>query len=116
MTSDTRGSFIFPLLDQLKTAGIAAESIHVLDPVVGYVAEGVSMRNSVDGLEDRYDVMIQLTNHEIFDTSIFNDFVRTSVDSVISFWPRADSPDNHGGSLWLGATPLRALTFFEEHK
>ena len=102
VTSDTRGSFIYPLLDQLKTAGIAADSIHVLDPVVGYVAEGISMRDSVDGLEERYDIMVQLTNHEMFDTSSFNGFVRTSVGSVISFWPRADSPDYHGESLWLG--------------
>lgn len=102
VTSDTRGSFIFPLLAQLDAAGVRANSIQVLDPVVSHLSEEISIVHDVAGLSGRYDMMIQLTNHEMFDTQEFNDFVRARVDSVISFWPRADNPDMHRSSLWLG--------------
>jgi len=102
VTSDTRGSFIFPLIEALGIAGIGNDQIHVLDPIVSSVAPGITVLNSFDQLSAHYDFMIQLTNHEIFDVPRFNQFSENCVSHVVSFWPRVISGDDISGSLYLG--------------
>ena len=102
ITSDTRGSFVFALIDGLSASGIKKENIHVFDPVVCKLVNGVTVLNLFDQLNPKYDFMVQLTNHEIFEDPQFNTYVNTKVSHIISFWPRKICRDNRSQSLYLG--------------
>jgi len=104
VTSDTRGSFVFTIIDGLKSAKIKAENIHVLDPVVQTVGSNIKVVNQLDQLNSKYDFMIQLTNHELFDDPKFNQFIDQSVSHVVSFWPRKAPTVKPNRSLYLGGT------------
>ena len=102
VTSDTRGSFVFTMIDGLKAANLSKDNIHVLDPVVQSVGSDIKVINQIDQLNKKYDFMIQLTNHELFEDPKFESFIETSVSHVISFWPRKEQAKKSGKSLLLG--------------
>ena len=102
ITSDTRGSFVFPVIEGLQSIGIRYENIHVLDPVVTSVIPEVTVVNGVNQLKCSYDFMVQLTNHEMFDEGEFNSFVDECVSHVVSFWPRKNGNPKTMESLYLG--------------
>lgn len=104
ITSDTRGSFVFPIIEGICVAGIKKENIHVLDPVVNNLQNGIKLINNLDQLQLKYDFMIQLTNHELFEDPAFNSFIDENVSKVVSFWPRKVAKVNHEESLYLGGT------------
>jgi len=104
ITSDTRGSFVFPLLDSLCKAGIKKSNIHILDPIVSHVVDDVVVLNRIDQMQDHYDFMIQLTNHELFEDQKFNSFIEECVTHVISFWPRKVTNVDSHTSLYFGGT------------
>lgn len=104
ITSDTRGSFVFAIIDGLKTAKIQKNNIHVLDPVVQNIDPDIKVINHIDQLKNKYDFMIQLTNHELFEDSKFDTFINNSVSHVVSFWPRTAPSVKSKKSLYLGGT------------
>jgi len=104
VTSDTRGSFVFAIIDGLKAANIKKNNIHVLDPVVQNVDSDVKVINHIDELNEKYDFMIQLTNHELFEDPKFDTFIDNAVSHVISFWPRKKPTKRQQKSLYLGGT------------
>lgn len=88
ITSDTRGSFVFDIVDGLQKLGIQNNAITILDPKVSESIHGVKVINSLTLQDMKYDYMIQLTNHDFFDTQEFDEFVISHCKSVISFWPK----------------------------
>ncbi|MDD2366542.1 MAG: nucleotide sugar dehydrogenase [Desulfuromonadaceae bacterium] len=102
VTSDTRGSFVFLIIDGLCASGFKKENIHVLDPVVNNLVPGITVLNHLDQLQGQYDFMIQLTNHELFESPPFNSFIDECVSHVVSFWPRKIGNNKSGKSLYLG--------------
>jgi len=103
LTSDTRGSFVFQIVQGLIDLGIQRNNIAILDPKVNEVIHSIQVINQYDQLNNKFDYMIQLTNHEMFETSEFNDFIINHCEKIISFWPKNqlinNSPSNH---LFLG--------------
>lgn len=103
ITSDTRGSFVFEIVKGLQHLGIQNESITILDPRVSESIHGIKVVNSPSQTEIKYDYMIQLTNHDFFDTREFDEFVIKHCTSVISFWPKNVSLNSSSAKhLFLG--------------
>ena len=107
LTSDTRGSFVYNVIRGLLGLGIEQCNIVIFDPIVSLPIFGVAVINDFDRIEGFFDYLIQLTNHEIFDSSVFDEFLSKRVGHVISFWPKnvASIRDN-SINLFLGG--LRA--------
>ncbi len=103
VTSDTRGSFVFQIVQGLSDLGFQKSNISILDPKVDDIILGVKVINSYCELRSKYDYVIQLTNHDLFDTKEFDAFVSDHCGSVISFWPKNERlntiPSKH---LFLG--------------
>jgi UDP-N-acetyl-D-mannosaminuronic acid dehydrogenase len=89
ITSDTRGSFVFEIVEGLQQLGVQNDSITILDPKVSELIHGINVVNSPSQADVKYDYMIQLTNHDFFDTQEFDEFVIKHCTSVISFWPKS---------------------------
>lgn len=88
VTSDTRGSFVFQIVQSLMNLGINSKNIEIFDPKVDETINGIKVINHIDKIGVKFDYMIQLTNHEIFDTDQFDDFVINNCQCIISFWPK----------------------------
>jgi UDP-N-acetyl-D-mannosaminuronic acid dehydrogenase len=103
-TSDIRGSFIFKIIEGLNSINISKKNIHILDPIVKTINKDFTVINEIGSLNNYYDFMIQLTNHDLFNTVEFNLFVDKSISHIISFWPRKLSLKNKNNSLYMGGT------------
>jgi len=102
VTSDTRGSFVFQIIDELLNIGVNPTNIHVIDPVVTKIQPDIKVFNHYNMLKSNYNFMIQLTNHEMFDDKEFNIYIDKSIDHIISFWPRAKPLNKKNKSLFIG--------------
>ena len=88
VTSDTRGSFVFQIVQGLLDLGLQKDNIVILDPKVGESIHGIQVINQFEGLNFKFDYMIQLTNHEMFETAVFDKYVVDCCRQIISFWPK----------------------------
>jgi len=88
VTSDTRGSFIFQIVQSLINLGVAKNNIIILDPKVQEKIHGIHVINFIDKVNLKFDYMIQLTNHEMFESKEFDQFVLDGCLKIISFWPK----------------------------
>ena len=103
VTSDTRGSFVFQIVQGLIDLGIQRNNIAILDPKVNEVIHSIQVINQYGQLNNKFDYMVQLTNHEMFETSEFNDFIINHCEKIISFWPKNQLIDNSSSNnLFLG--------------
>ena len=103
VTSDTRGSFVFRLIDGLLGLKIPKEHITILDPKVDEVITGIQIINDVAQIKNKFDYVIQLTNHEMFESESFDNLVAELCTHIISFWPKNQKLNQSGSShLFLG--------------
>jgi UDP-glucose 6-dehydrogenase len=103
VTSDTRGSFVFQIVQGLIDLGIQRNNIAILDPKVNEVIHSIKVVNQYGQLNNKFDYMVQLTNHEMFETSAFNDFIINHCEKIISFWPKNQLINNSSSNnLFLG--------------
>ncbi|MFM8864426.1 MAG: nucleotide sugar dehydrogenase [Limnohabitans sp.] len=103
VTSDVRGSFVFAVVKSLLQMGVQKSNIFILDPKVQEAIEGVPVVHDVASLEGPLDFMIQLTNHEMFETPAFDAYLAENCRHIVSFWPKQQTlntePSKH---LFLG--------------
>lgn len=103
VTSDTRGSFIFSIIEKLFRLGVLKENITILDPRVEEIISGIEVINDINFIDGNYDYMIQLTNHELFDTEEFDNLIINQCKHVISFWPKKKKINKlNSRNLFLG--------------
>ena len=103
VTSDTRGSFIFKIIENLRQLGIKNENIAIMDPKVDEHILDIPVRSTFTELENKFDFMIQLTDHAVFEEAEFDDFVSRQCVHIISFWPKKKILNAAGASnLFLG--------------
>jgi len=88
VTSDTRGSFVFNIVQGLLNLGILSNNITILDPKVDEFILGIQVTNTYTQINLIFDYMIQLTNHELFESDDFDNFVVKHCSQIISFWPK----------------------------
>lgn len=88
VTSDTRGSFVFEIVEGLQNLGIQIDNITILDPKVDEVIHGVQVVNDYSDISDDFQYMIQLTNHEAFESEEFDEFLINHCSNIVSFWPK----------------------------
>jgi len=88
VTSDTRGSFVFNIVQGLLNLGILSNNITILDPKVDEFILGIQVTNTYTQINLKFDYMIQLTNHELFESDDFDNFVVKHCSQIISFWPK----------------------------
>ena len=88
VTSDTRGSFVFEIVEGLLNLGIQIDNITILDPKVDEVIHGVQVVNDYSDISDDFQYMIQLTNHEAFESEEFDEFLINHCSNIVSFWPK----------------------------
>lgn len=102
LTSDTRGSLAFRLLEGLRSKYYKSFTAWGLDPVVSRFDGIERVYSSTEGLKmHSFDFVVQLTNHEMFETDAFIDWVGASKSRFISFWP-VDSRLATPNSLLVG--------------
>lgn len=89
VTSDTRGSFIFQTVQSLINLGVQKNNIIILDPKVDEAIHGIQVINHLDNVDKHFDFMIQLTNHEMFESILFDQFIVDRCQHIISFWPKS---------------------------
>lgn len=103
VTSDTRGSFIFQIVQGLLNLGIQPHNITILDPKVDEKIHGIQVINQHHEITDHFEYMIQLTNHEIFESHDFDTFVINHCLNIISFWPKHEKINSSiAKNLFLG--------------
>jgi UDP-N-acetyl-D-mannosaminuronic acid dehydrogenase len=88
ITSDTRGSFVFEIVKGLLNLGIPKDNIIIFDPKVDEVIHGVQVVNYYTNINHDFQYMIQLTNHEVFESEAFDQFVIKHCSNIVSFWPK----------------------------
>jgi len=88
ITSDTRGSFVFEIVKGLLNLGIPKDNIIIFDPKVDEVIHGVQVVNYYTNINLDFQYMIQLTNHEVFESEAFDQFVIKHCSNIVSFWPK----------------------------
>ncbi len=88
ITSDTRGSFVFEIVKGLLNLGIPKGDIIIFDPKVDEVIHGVQVVNDYMNISHDFQYMIQLTNHEVFESEAFDKFVIKHCSNIVSFWPK----------------------------
>ncbi len=103
VTSDTRGSFVFEIVQGLIELGVQNDNIVILDPKVNESIHGIQVINQYEQLNSTFDYMIQLTNHEMFESSEFDNYVVECCQQIISFWPKNTSVSTSNAKhLFLG--------------
>lgn len=103
VTSDTRGSFIFPIIKELISLGLPVENIVILDPIVDEEIYGIKVTNDLGSIKGEFDYMIQLTNHELFDKDEFDNLIISNCHHIVSFWPKKKKLSNSNSvNLFLG--------------
>jgi UDP-N-acetyl-D-mannosaminuronic acid dehydrogenase len=103
VTSDTRGSFVFKIVDDLIAIGIKTQNIVIYDPKVNEEISGIPVINDAHKMEREFDYMIQLTNHEVFDSEEFDRIFFRNCKHIISFWPMKSMLNNSGSKhLFIG--------------
>ena len=88
ITSDTRGSFVFEIVKGLLNLGISKNNIIIFDPKVEEVIHGVQVVNYYTNITHDFQYMIQLTNHKVFESEGFDEFVMKHCSNIVSFWPK----------------------------
>jgi UDP-N-acetyl-D-mannosaminuronic acid dehydrogenase len=88
VTSDTRGSFVFEIVKGLLNLGIPKDNIIIFDPKVDEVIHGVQVVNDYTNISHDFQYMIQLTNHDVFESEAFDEFVIKHCSNIVSFWPK----------------------------
>lgn len=88
VTSDTRGSFVFEIVEGLLNLGISKDNIFIFDPKVDEVIHGIQVVNDYKNTSHVFQYMIQLTNHEVFESKAFDEFVMKHCSNIVSFWPK----------------------------
>ena len=88
ITSDTRGSFVFEIVKGLLNLGISKDNIIIFDPKVDEVIHGVQVVNYYTNITHDFQYMIQLTNHKVFESEGFDEFVMKHCSNIVSFWPK----------------------------
>jgi UDP-N-acetyl-D-mannosaminuronate dehydrogenase len=88
VTSDTRGSFVFEIVKGLINLGVNRNNITILDPKVDEIIHDIQVINHLDKVTLKFDFMVQLTNHEMFETITFDQFIYEHCRQIISFWPK----------------------------
>ena len=88
VTSDTRGSFVFQIVQSLMNIGVQSSNIVILDPIVDETIHGIQVINHLAKINSQFDYMVQLTNHEMFESMSFHQFVGDRCQHIVSFWPK----------------------------
>jgi UDP-N-acetyl-D-mannosaminuronate dehydrogenase len=88
ITSDTRGSFVFEIVKGLLNLGISKDNIIIFDPKVDEVIHDVQVVNYYTNITHDFQYMIQLTNHKVFESEGFDEFVMKHCSNIVSFWPK----------------------------
>ena len=110
VTSDTRGSFVFQIVQSVMDLGVHSDNITILDPKVDDIVLGIQVINNFDKFNSKFDYMVQLTNHVMFESTAFDQFVIDQCLHIISFWPKnKDLNINSANHLFLGG--LRSNQF-----
>jgi UDP-N-acetyl-D-mannosaminuronic acid dehydrogenase len=91
VTSDTRGSFVFEIVEGLLDIGIQNSNITIFDPKVEEVIHGIQVVNDYLQIDHDFQYMIQLTNHDVFESQSFDEFVMSHCANIVSFWPKNQS-------------------------
>jgi len=103
VTSDTRGSFVFTIVQGLLNLGVLSSNITIIDPKVDEFILGIQVTNTYSQINLKFDYMIQLTNHELFESDDFDSFVVKHCSQIISFWPKNKLINTPSGKhLFLG--------------
>ena len=103
VTSDTRGSFIFKIIENLLILGLKKENIEIIDPKVDEDIIGIPVKSDFSLVENKFQFMIQLTDHAIFEEAGFDEFISKHCAHIISFWPKNKKLNKPGAdNLFLG--------------
>jgi UDP-glucose 6-dehydrogenase len=103
VTSDTRGSFIFKIIENLLILGLKKENIEIIDPKVDEDIMGIPVKSDFSLVENKFHFMIQLTDHAIFEEAGFDEFISKHCAHIISFWPKNKKLNKPGvDNLFLG--------------
>jgi len=79
---------VFEIVKGLLNLGITKDDIIIFDPKVDEVIHGIQVVNDYTNISHDFEYMIQLTNHEVFESDSFDEFVISHCANIVSFWPK----------------------------